>query len=91
LLELVREYFNPPAASPFADSGPSSPPLTPQFSDDERTILGPAGRGRVAAWHKRRPEPWWGVAWLPPFWLTLLVVVAVPWSLWRDWRMNLQR
>jgi hypothetical protein len=35
---------------------------------------------------RRRPERWWGVAWLPEFWLTLLFAPALAWSVWRDRR-----
>lgn len=34
----------------------------------------------------RRPEAWWGVAWLPEFWLTFTFLIALAWSLWRDFR-----
>jgi len=37
--------------------------------------------------HRRRPEYWWGVAWLPEFWLTLLFAAALAFSLWRDRRV----
>ncbi|TFH61467.1 MAG: WD40 repeat domain-containing protein [Gemmatimonadales bacterium] len=26
----------------------------------------------VRIWHRRRPEYWWGIAWLPEFWIVLL-------------------
>jgi WD40 repeat protein len=42
--------------------------------------------GRPAAWFRRRPEWWWGVAWLPEFWLTVLFAGALGWSLRRDGR-----
>ncbi len=32
----------------------------------------------------RRPEWWWGVAWLPEFWLTVVLGTGLLWSLWRD-------
>jgi WD40 repeat protein len=35
-------------------------------------------------WHCRRPESWWGVAWLPEFWLVILLGCAFAWSVWRD-------
>ena len=35
-------------------------------------------------WRRRRPEYWWGVAWLPEFWLTVLLAAAFGWSVWRD-------
>ena len=37
-------------------------------------------------YHRRRPEYWWGIAWLPEFWLTLVFGVGLVWSAWRDWR-----
>lgn len=35
-------------------------------------------------YHRRRPEYWWGVAWLPEFWLGLVFGGAFVWSVWRD-------
>ncbi|HEY3323271.1 MAG TPA: hypothetical protein VGP72_22645 [Planctomycetota bacterium] len=37
-------------------------------------------------WSRRRPEHWWGLAWLPEFWLTLLFSGALVWSVRRDRR-----
>jgi hypothetical protein len=37
-------------------------------------------------WNRRRPEHWWGLAWLPEFWLTVAFAVAFVWSVWRDRR-----
>ena len=39
-------------------------------------------RGHI--WSRRRPEPLWGLAWLPEFWLTLVFSAAFAWSAWRD-------
>ena len=65
----------------------------PQISDDgeriaihardrEQAISGSSGE--VSIWSRRRPEYWWGVAWLPEFWLTALFAGALGWSVWRD-------
>ncbi len=40
----------------------------------------------LLVYRRRRPEWWWGVAWLPEFWLTLVLGVGLLWSLWRDQR-----
>lgn len=40
----------------------------------------------VTRWQRRRPEWWWGVAWLPEFWLTAVFGIALIWSLRRDWK-----
>jgi hypothetical protein len=45
--------------------------------DDLRTFF---------VYHRRRPEWWWGVAWLPEFWATLVFAGAFGWSAWRDRR-----
>ena len=37
-------------------------------------------------WHRRRPERWWGLAWLWEFWATVVLGGALVWSLWRDGR-----
>ena len=34
--------------------------------------------------HRRRPEYWWGLAWLPEFWLTAVFAAVLVWSVWRD-------
>lgn len=40
----------------------------------------------VEVWRRRRPEFWWGVAWLPEFWLTVVFAVLLVWSLVPDFR-----
>jgi hypothetical protein len=40
----------------------------------------------IQIWHRRRPEYWWGVAWLWEFWLTLVFGCGLAWSVWRDRR-----
>jgi hypothetical protein len=32
---------------------------------------------------KFRPEPWWGLAWLPEFWTTLVLAILFLWNLFR--------
>ncbi|HEY3319793.1 MAG TPA: WD40 repeat domain-containing protein [Planctomycetota bacterium] len=41
---------------------------------------------RVRRWQPRRPEYWWGVAWLPEFWMTVVFASGLGWSVWRDRR-----
>jgi len=54
------------------------------FSPDDRRLL---VRGASAlVWLRRRPEYWWGVAWLAEFWLTVVFAGAFVWSVWRDRR-----
>ena len=52
------------------------------FSPDGTRLIIPDDPARV--WQRRRPEYWWGVAWLPEFWLTALFAGALGWSVWRD-------
>jgi len=40
----------------------------------------------IHLWRRHRPEPWWGLAWLPEFWITLVLTGGLLWSLRRDWR-----
>lgn len=47
------------------------------YSSDEREI-------RI--WGRRRPEYWWGIAWLPEFWVTVVLAVALMGSVWGDGR-----
>jgi len=42
--------------------------------------------GSVQLWHRRRPEYWWGIAWLPEFWLTIVLAGGFVVSVWRDRR-----
>ena len=52
--------------------------------DGEHMLSLKGGRLRVLS--ARRPEYWWGLAWLPEFWLTHLLALGFIWSLWRDRR-----
>ena len=40
----------------------------------------------ILTWHRRRPEYWYGVAWLPEFWLSVALSVGLIVSVWRDRR-----
>jgi hypothetical protein len=40
----------------------------------------------MAIWARRRPEYWWGIAWLPEAWLVLATGLGLVWSLVRDWK-----
>ena len=51
---------------------------------DENTLLMGCADNHARVWRRRRPEYWWGVAWLPEFWLTVLFAGALGWSVWRD-------
>jgi hypothetical protein len=42
------------------------------------------GPGDACLYSRRRPEYWWGVAWLPECWLTLLFGAGFLWCVWRD-------
>ncbi|HEY3321381.1 MAG TPA: hypothetical protein VGP72_12995 [Planctomycetota bacterium] len=42
--------------------------------------------GSLLVWSRRRPEYWWGIAWLPEFWLTVVFSAGLVWSVWRDRR-----
>lgn len=41
-------------------------------------------------WSRRRPEAWWGIAWLPEFWLSVVFAGLLVWSIRRD-RRDLKR
>jgi WD40 repeat protein len=57
---------------------------TAPFSPDGTRLIVPDDPAVV--WHRRRPEYWWGIAWLPEFWMTVLFAAALVWSVWRDTR-----
>jgi WD40 repeat protein len=52
--------------------------------DGERVAVVGRDLNGVLIWHRRRPEYWWGVAWLPEFWLTFAFSAAFIWSVRRD-------
>jgi WD40 repeat protein len=56
------------------------------FSQDEQFLVSAGDDGNALLWHRRRPEYWWGIAWLPEFWLTVVLTGALGWSLSRDRR-----
>jgi WD40 repeat protein len=53
---------------------------------DRYKIITTDSSGELHVWHRRRPEWWWGIAWLPEFWLTLLFAGAFGWSVRCDRR-----
>ncbi len=59
-----------------------------RFSPSGRRILAAAGIDEGSLWvfTRRRPEPWWGAAWLVEFWLTALFTVGLVCSLSMDWK-----
>ena len=60
-------------------------PIEPFFSKDGCSLLLETDSALLRL-HRRRPEYWWGVAWLPEFWLTLLFAGAFVWSVVNDRR-----
>ncbi|MHC4198988.1 MAG: WD40 repeat domain-containing protein [Planctomycetota bacterium] len=40
--------------------------------------------GQPYLWRRTRPEWWWGIAWLPHFWLIAALALALAWSARRD-------
>jgi len=56
------------------------------FSPDGKRLLLANLDGSISVYRNYRPAYWWGLAWLPEFWLTLALSVAFCWSLIRDFR-----
>jgi len=55
------------------------------FSDDGWLLFVNDGADRtLRLYRRRRPEWWWGVAWLWEFWLTVALAAAFVWSVLRD-------
>jgi len=60
----------------------------PLFVDDNEFIAGGSKDDRAVqlSFVRRRPEYWWGIVWLPEFWLTILLAGGFLVSVWRDRR-----
>jgi WD40 repeat protein len=59
---------------------------TAAFSPDDHHVVTAGWNGTARLWYRRRPEYWWGVAWLPEFWTGIVFGLALAWSVRRDWR-----
>lgn len=55
-----------------------------RFSDENRTIEVIDVHGWKTRCTRRRPEPLWGIAWLPEAWLALGFALSLLWSIGRD-------
>ena len=55
-----------------------------EFSPDGQRIVTASHDETAQIWQRRRPEAWWGVAWLPEFWMAIVFAVALIWSVRRD-------
>ncbi len=65
--------------------------LSAAFSPDGKRMVTASDDGTARVYDPRRPEYWYGVAWLPEFWVTLAIALALGYSGWRDWRaLNLE-
>jgi len=60
----------------------------PWISSMSDTLVVGGSEESLSIWRRRRPERWWGVFWLPEFWLTLIFSCALLWSLRRDWKQT---
>jgi len=47
------------------------------FSEDGQRVFTCSSNGVVRVYSRRRPEPWWGIAWLPEFWIALVSGVGL--------------
>jgi len=47
--------------------------LVVDCSADHTRIVAACNDGKVRVWFQRRPEPFWGLAWLPEFWLSIVL------------------
>lgn len=53
------------------------------FLDDDTIVYG-STVDHWFVWRKHHPEQWWGVTWLPEFWLTVVLSFGLLWSVWGD-------
>jgi WD40 repeat protein len=56
------------------------------FLPDSGRIVTGSSDNNCHVWTQRRPEAWWGLAWLPEFWCVIVFGVGLIWSIWRDQR-----
>ena len=66
------------------------------LAPDELLICGPIVKNSQKAiggeiWKRRRPEPWWGVAWLPEFWISSVLLAGTCFSIWKDRQVVLRK
>jgi WD40 repeat protein len=59
-----------------------------RFLQNERLLVQKVGPRSFSILHRIRPEWWWGVFWLPHFWLIVVIAAALAWSGWRDLRRS---
>jgi hypothetical protein len=84
--ETSLEIYSVPGGERLARLSPDSDSADqPVFAADGNRLLR-RGPGGLKLYYRQRPEYWWGVAWLPEFWLTLVFGVGFVWSVWRDRR-----
>ena len=66
-------------------AGHSDDVVSVAYSPDGRSIVTASQDDTARVWHHQRPpEYWWGVAWLPQFWLAIALGAGLLASLWRD-------
>ena len=54
------------------------------YSPDGQRIVTASWDKTARIWERHHPEYWWGLAWLPEFWLTLALGVGLVWSIRRE-------
>lgn len=63
-----------------------------QLSPDCQWLLTFSTEGEsLTLWHNRRPEWWWGIAWLPAFWAGVVFLALLIWSIRSDRRTFRQK
>ncbi|HEY3319722.1 MAG TPA: hypothetical protein VGP72_04525 [Planctomycetota bacterium] len=72
--------------APLAVLRHTSGPILARFAGQGRHILSMGDSNDAHLWCRRRPEQWWGVAWLPEFWLAVVFSFGLVWSVRRDRR-----
>lgn len=61
------------------------------FSPDGQFIATSSYDDTARIWRRRRPEWWWGIAWLPEFWAALVCAVLFGWSVRREFSESRRR
>jgi len=80
LIDAEGNLLAPPATQPIARFNDED--RFEFFADRDRILVHSESDG-LKIYGRHRPEAWWGIAWLPEFWSTIVFAGLFGWNLWR--------